>query len=182
MQDFLWELRDIENLAPSSVNHYRTILNSTFNFAIKWKQYDENPVKAVHQIQERPGRDRFTTPDELVSLLEICEREQDTELKAFIILAATTGMRKSEILSRKHLSPLFKQQTVDMIADELTGVKERIKELRKSTDTPTDTVQSLIPLDGHKTLEILAERTGLEPATSDVTGRRSNQLNYHSAF
>ena len=26
----------------------------------------------------------------------------------------------------------------------------------------------------------LAERTGLEPATSDVTGRHSNQLNYHS--
>ncbi len=28
----------------------------------------------------------------------------------------------------------------------------------------------------------LAERTGLEPATSDVTGRRSNQLNYRSAL
>ena len=27
---------------------------------------------------------------------------------------------------------------------------------------------------------MLAERTGLEPATSDVTGRHSNQLNYHS--
>ena len=27
----------------------------------------------------------------------------------------------------------------------------------------------------------LAEPTGLEPATSDVTGRRSNQLNYDSA-
>lgn len=27
---------------------------------------------------------------------------------------------------------------------------------------------------------VLAERTGLEPATSDVTGRHSNQLNYHS--
>jgi hypothetical protein len=26
----------------------------------------------------------------------------------------------------------------------------------------------------------LAERTGLEPATSYVTGRRSNQLNYRS--
>gem|GEM_PF-4746368 len=27
----------------------------------------------------------------------------------------------------------------------------------------------------------VAEPTGLEPATSDVTGRRSNQLNYDSA-
>ena len=28
----------------------------------------------------------------------------------------------------------------------------------------------------------VAEPTGLEPATSDVTGRRSNQLNYDSAI
>jgi hypothetical protein len=28
----------------------------------------------------------------------------------------------------------------------------------------------------------VAEPTGLEPATSDVTGRRSNQLNYDSAL
>ena len=31
-------------------------------------------------------------------------------------------------------------------------------------------------------LKELAEPTGLEPATSDVTGRRSNQLNYDSAL
>ena len=30
-------------------------------------------------------------------------------------------------------------------------------------------------------LKKVAEPTGLEPATSDVTGRRSNQLNYDSA-
>ena len=28
----------------------------------------------------------------------------------------------------------------------------------------------------------MAERTGLEPATSGVTGQHSNRLNYHSAF
>jgi hypothetical protein len=29
---------------------------------------------------------------------------------------------------------------------------------------------------------VLAEWTGLEPATPGVTGRYSNQLNYHSSF
>jgi hypothetical protein len=32
-----------------------------------------------------------------------------------------------------------------------------------------------------RTANLMAEPTGLEPATSDVTGRRSNQLNYDSA-
>ena len=31
-------------------------------------------------------------------------------------------------------------------------------------------------------LRTVAERTGLEPATSGVTGQHSNQLNYRSAF
>ena len=31
-------------------------------------------------------------------------------------------------------------------------------------------------------LNILAEWTGLEPATPGVTGRYSNQLNYHSTW
>jgi hypothetical protein len=34
----------------------------------------------------------------------------------------------------------------------------------------------------HPVLNRMAEPTGLEPATSDVTGRRSNQLNYDSAL
>ena len=32
-----------------------------------------------------------------------------------------------------------------------------------------------------KLKEVMAERTGLEPATPGVTGRYSNQLNYRSA-
>ena len=32
----------------------------------------------------------------------------------------------------------------------------------------------------YKAFNTMAERTGLEPATPGVTGRYSNQLNYHS--
>ncbi len=36
------------------------------------------------------------------------------------------------------------------------------------------------PLTYQRAFSILAEWTGLEPATPGVTGRYSNQLNYHS--
>ena len=78
-----------------------------------------------------------------------------------------TSHRSREFERCQHLSPLFRAQAVDLIAQVLVG------------DTPTDTPAP----DEEPTLSclILAGWTGLEPATSDVTGRRSNQLNYHPA-
>ena len=99
IDDFLQNL--LKTLAPSSVNHYRTILNSSFNFAIAWKKYDDNPIKVIPQIPERESRDRFVEVGELGALIGKCQEEKDFELQGFIILAACTGLRKSAILSRK---------------------------------------------------------------------------------
>jgi integrase len=99
VQSFLDEL--LETLSPSSVNHYRTIINSAFNFAIKWKKYDDNPVILIRQIPEREARDRFVGVEELVKLITQCQKEEDYELQGFIVLAACAGMRKGEILLRK---------------------------------------------------------------------------------
>jgi integrase len=101
IQDFLYELLEDEKLSPSSVNHYRSIINSTFNFAIRWKKYDDNPAAPVRQIEERDPRDRFVTVDELVSLLNKCAEIKDFELRGFTAVAACTGMRKGEILPRR---------------------------------------------------------------------------------
>ncbi len=99
VDDFLKELS--KEYSPSYVNHYRTILNSAFNFAIKWKKYDDNPVSIIPQVPENEPRDRFVEVGELAALLEQCQKEQDFELQGFIILAACTGLRKTAILSRK---------------------------------------------------------------------------------
>ena len=51
--------------------------------------------------------------------------------------------------------------------------------------TPTEKTMKAAPKDGFQPLVyqgLLAEPTGFEPATTDVTGRRSNQLNYDSAL
>lgn len=101
IDDFLKELLNEEGYSPSYVNHYRTIFNSAFNFAIKWKKYDDNPVAVIPQIPEREARDRFVEVSELAALIGKCQEEKDFELQGFIILAACTGLRKTAILSRK---------------------------------------------------------------------------------
>lgn len=101
IDDFLKELLEAEEYSPSYVNHYRTIFNSAFNYAIRWKKYDDNPISVIPQIPEREARDRFVEVSELAALIEKCQEEKDFELQGFIILAACTGLRKTAILSRK---------------------------------------------------------------------------------
>jgi integrase len=72
-----------------------------FNYAIRFEKYDKNPVSVVPQEKEPPGRDRFPEPEEIVQMIRVCEENGDLELKALLVLAPTTGMRKGEILSRK---------------------------------------------------------------------------------
>ncbi len=96
------------------------------------------------------------------------------------IIRKMTGHRSEELERYKHFSPTFKQQTVELIAGQLTR-SLATNWLHPSKKTPK--TQKTTPKNGlmcficHK---IVAEPTGLEPATSDVTGRRSNQLNYDS--
>ena len=84
-------------LSASSVNHHRTILNSIFNFAMRRGRFDKNPVAAVRQRPEPPGRDRIVSPAEFRALWD--HAQGDREMRAFLALAGTTTMRKGEILS-----------------------------------------------------------------------------------
>jgi integrase len=84
-------------LSASSVNHHRTIVNSIFNFAVRRGRFDKNPVTAVRQRPEPPGRDRLVSPGEFRLLWKQAAR--DPEMRAFLALAGTTTMRKGEILS-----------------------------------------------------------------------------------
>jgi integrase len=94
---FLDHLATERKLSASSVNHHRTIVNGIFNFAVKRGRFDRNPVAAVKQRREPPGRDRIVSPAEFRTLWD--RAEGDREMRAFLALAGTTTMRKGEILS-----------------------------------------------------------------------------------
>jgi integrase len=98
VQEFLDRLRDDDGLSASSVNHYRTILNSIFNEAIRHGRYDVNPIRAIHQFREPPGRDRFLSVEEFQLLLAKCK---DPELRTAILVLCMTTLRLRELLNRR---------------------------------------------------------------------------------
>ncbi len=98
VQEFLDRLRDHDGLSASSVNHYRTILNSIFNEAIRHGRYDVNPIRAIHQFREPPGRDRFLSVEEFQLLLAKCK---DPELRTAILVLCMTTLRLRELLNRR---------------------------------------------------------------------------------
>ncbi len=73
-----------------------------------------------------------------------------------------TGHRSRELTRYQHLSPLFRQQTVDLIAQDLE---------RKMVTRLVAHPESAPRHNDAKLLKKVAESTGLEPATSDVTGQ-----------
>jgi integrase len=83
--------------SPAYINSHRTMLNSIFNYAIKNREYDRNPVESIPQFRERE-RTRLLALEEWQRLLAACNG--NPELRCFVIIAAVTTMRKSEILQR----------------------------------------------------------------------------------
>jgi integrase len=97
VQEFLDRLRS-NGLSASSVNHYRTIINSIFNEAIRHGRYDVNPIRAIHQFREPPGRDRFLSIEEFRLLMAKCK---DPELRTMILVLCMTTLRLRELLNRR---------------------------------------------------------------------------------
>ena len=80
--------------APTSVNAALSILSTMFNRAIKLGYCRKNPVPEVERIKvpERPPE--FFTQDEIATLID----NSTGNLQLLVILAANTGMRRSELL------------------------------------------------------------------------------------
>lgn len=80
-------------VSDASVNRELACLKSIFNKAIEWQKIKESPASRIKLFKERNARTRYLTEGELSRLLE----QSSERLKAVIIIAINTGMRKSEM-------------------------------------------------------------------------------------
>ena len=98
------------HVSTTTVNREVTLLKSIMVKALEWKRISINPIggKAVKKFREENNVMRILTPDEARNLLAYAYGW----LKAFIIIALCTGMRRNEILS-------LTREDIDFAANEI---------------------------------------------------------------
>jgi len=89
VEDWLHEL----GVGPVTVNTYRSLLHSLFEFGVRRKFCPENPVKAVERMTVKAEEVGILTPAQLRKLLDVsCD-----DVRATIALGAFAGIRPEEI-------------------------------------------------------------------------------------
>jgi len=122
----------------ATVNRYLAALSHVFTLAtMEWEWLDSSPVRKVTKLKEPRGRVRFLSDDERTRLLAACQENSNPYLYMVIVLALSTGARKSEVLG-------LRQQDVSLTRGVITLHDTKNGERR------------ILPLVGHA-LELMRE-------------------------
>ncbi len=90
---------------PATVNRLQATLSHMFTKGYEWEMLSEDILKRVRKVKMLPENNRrlrYLSNDECQTLISKC----DSHLKAIVITALNTGMRKGEVLSlewEKHI-------------------------------------------------------------------------------
>jgi integrase len=85
---------------PATTVRYLAALSSAFTVAVKeWQWCESNPLERVTKPKEPRGRTRFLDEDERARLLEACRVSDCPVLHAIVVVALSSGMRRSEIMN-----------------------------------------------------------------------------------
>jgi integrase len=85
---------------PATVNRYVAALSAVLTYAINEHVpplLTVNPVSTISRKKEPKGRIRFLSDDERTRLLDACAKSPWPALRALVLLAITTGARRTEM-------------------------------------------------------------------------------------
>ena len=123
--------------APATLNRYKAALSSLYRYLSNEYDIDHNPTKGIQQASEDNARTRFLSDDELQRLLIACKASNWNQLYLLVLLAITTGARRSEMVTLKWSDIDLKARTAHLPKTKngeqriLTLTNEVISELMK---------------------------------------------------
>jgi integrase len=88
-----------EGRSSSTVARYLAVLSHCLTIAVKELGWiEDTPMRKVSRPKETRGIIRFLSPEERNRLLENCKQSKNPYLFQIVVLALSTGMRRSEIM------------------------------------------------------------------------------------
>lgn len=85
-------------LKPSTINRYKASLSSVYSFLLQQYDIEHNPTKGIPNLAENNARARFLNKEEISHLLVACSESSWERLSLLVLMAITTGARRSELL------------------------------------------------------------------------------------
>jgi integrase len=105
-----YKIKRSRESSTATANRHLAMLKHIFTKAIEWGKTDKSPIASVQLFKERPGRLRYLEKEEIERLLSNCTGN----MKAIVMLAIHTGMRKGEILELKWQDLDFKHGIINI--------------------------------------------------------------------
>jgi integrase len=86
-------------LSNATVNRYKAAISVVFSYACREYGLSSNPVKNILSKPENNERIRFLSDEERARLFKACRTSQWSKMYLLVLMAITTGARKSELLN-----------------------------------------------------------------------------------
>ena len=136
-------------ISASRVNRYIATLSHVCTVATnEWEWLEDNPFRKIKKLPEPRGRIRFLDEEERTALLEACKNAPYPHTYLIVVLAISTGMRKSEILN-------IRWRDIDLERGQIVLHETKNKERR------------VVPLTGHA-LSLVCEHKKIRRIDTDM--------------
>lgn len=91
-----------KTITPSRVNRYISAFSHACTVAYnEWEWLEQHPMKRIKKKKEPRGRVRFLDDKERGQLLDACKQANSEYLYVIVVLALSTGARRSELTNLK---------------------------------------------------------------------------------
>lgn len=123
------EKKEVNFISPATVNRYLAAFSHVCTIAAnEWEWLEDNPLRKIKKLKEPRGRVRFLDDDERKALLDACKDAPYAPTYLIVVLAMSTGARRSEIMDLQwsHIDMERRQ----FVLDETKNGERRVVPLR----------------------------------------------------